>query len=168
MSEVVLETKRLILRCQKEQDLNFLLALWTDNEVTKYVGGPREKAKLIDSFNEVQINKEDKYDLWYVVLKESAETIGMAGLLQKEIESESHYEVSFFIDRKYWNNGYATEIAEAIVLHHRNSDGIKTFVAIVDKENVSSINVAQKIGMTYWKSVTRIDVEKEIYKVEYE
>ncbi|MCL2377251.1 MAG: GNAT family N-acetyltransferase [Defluviitaleaceae bacterium] len=166
MSKIKLETKRLILRCQEEQDLSFLLKLWTDEEMTRYIGGPREKVKLIDSFNEVQANGEDKYDLWYVALKETGELIGMAGLLLKEIENENYHEVNYIIDKKHWNKGYATEIAAEIISYHKDADGIGTFVAIIDKKNVSSIRVAENVGMAYWKSITRSGLEKEIYKCE--
>jgi len=165
--EIKLQTERLILRCQREQDLDFLLELWTDEKITKYIGGPRDKVKLVDSFNEVQANGEDKYDLWYVVLKETGETIGMAGLLLKEIEGEDHYEVTYTIDKKHWNKGYATEIAREIISYHRKNDGIKTYVAIIDGGNASSIKVAEKIGMTYWKTVTRNSLEKRIYRGDY-
>ena len=176
MNDTILETERLLLRYQRAlpgkgsgQDLDFLIRLWTDAEITKYVGGPRDKNKLINSFNEIAADpKKEEYDLWYVVLKGTDELIGMAGLMPKEIENESFMEVNYFIDREHWGNAYATEIAKGIISHYRNEHAIKEFVAIIDKDNIPSIKVATKIGMKYWKTVLRSQGEKDIYRGSYE
>ena len=168
MNDTILETKRLFLRYQRKGDFDFFVKLWTDEDITKYVGGPRNKNNLIDSFNELAEDpKKYEFDLWYVVLKETGELTGMAGILPKEIEGEPHYEINFFIDKNHWNRAYATEIADEVIQYHKNKKGIKTFIAIIDKDNISSIRVAEKIGMSRWKTVKRNNNEKEIYKGEY-
>jgi RimJ/RimL family protein N-acetyltransferase len=39
-----LETERLILRVQQARDVPYLVDLWADPEVTRYLGGPRDRA----------------------------------------------------------------------------------------------------------------------------
>jgi len=168
MNDIILETERLQLRYQRNNDLNFLIDLWTDNVITEYVGGSRDKGSLIKSFNEIAVNPmKEEFDLWFFELKSTHETIGMAGLLEKTIGSEKFFEINYYVNQKYWNNGYAAEISNRIIKHFMEKKGIKTFIAIIDKENTASIKVAEKIGMTYWKTELRSKGEKEIYRIEF-
>ena len=118
MDNIIIKTERLVLRKQQESDLDFLIKLWTDPDVTKYTGGPRQKEKLTESFYKIQENGENHYDLWYVTLPEKNEPIGMAGILEKEIENCKYFEVNFFFIKDYWNKGYATEISNEIIKYH--------------------------------------------------
>jgi RimJ/RimL family protein N-acetyltransferase len=54
-----------------------------------------------------------------MVSKAKGEFIGIAGILLQEIENEIETEISYRIDRKYWNNGYATEAAIACLEYAR-------------------------------------------------
>jgi len=162
----ILETERLRLRYQKEDDLEFMIRLWTDAETTKFVGGPRDRQKLIVSFDDIAPNPmKEEFDLWYIELKNTGELIGMAGLLQKTVENENFYEINYYIEQKHRNKSFATEIAKGIIAHFSYQKNIKTFIAIIDKENLSSTRVAKKTGMTYWKTESRSKGEKEIYRV---
>jgi len=165
VNDIILKTERLQLRHQRDDDLGFMIKLWTDREVTKYAGGPRDKNTLVKSFNDTASDPGgEEYDLWYVELTETKELIGMAGLLLKEIENEQFYEVNYYIEEKHRNKGYATEIANGIIVYFMENNNIQTFIAIIDKENIPSIKVAEKTGMTYWKSELRVSGKKEIYK----
>jgi ribosomal-protein-alanine N-acetyltransferase len=168
MRDIILETNRLLLRCPEKGDIDFFVELWTDEEITKYVGGPRDKNDLLDSFNDALNDpKEELYSLWFVVLKGTNELIGMAGILPKTIGNEEFYEINYFINKKYWGNGYATEISKEIIAYMKDKKGIRKFIAIIDKNNISSENVAQKTGMTFWKTIARNEKLKDIYKGEY-
>ena len=168
MDDIILETKRLQLRYQRDEDFDFIIKLWTDEKITRYVGGPRNENILIKSIKNVALNpRKEKYDLWYVVIKNTNKLIGMAGLLPKEIDNEQFYEINYYIEEKQWNKGFATEIANELIQYFLEKKGIQTFIAIIDKENIASIKVARKIGMKYWKTEMRNSGEKEIYKVEY-
>ena len=168
MDDIILETKRLQLRYQRDEDFDFIIKLWTDEKITRYVGGPRNENILIKSIKNVALDpRKEKYDLWYVVIKNSNELIGMAGLLPKEINNEQFYEINYYIEEKQWNKGFATEIANELIQYFLEKKGIQIFIAIIDKENIASTKVARKIGMKHWKTEMRNSGEKEIYKVEY-
>jgi len=168
MYDIILETERLQLRYQRNEDYGFIIKLWTNEKITKYVGGPRNKNILTESIKNTALDpKKEKYDLWYIILKNSDELIGMAGLLSKEINNEQLYEINYYLEEKQWNKGFAAEIAKGIIEHFRKKEGIKVFIAIIDKENLASIKVAEKIGMKYWKTEIRKSGEKAIYKIEF-
>jgi len=81
---VRLETERLLLRNMEPADLDFLLNLWTDPEVTLYMGGPRERQALARSLEEcVEDPCKDEWDLWPVFEKATGRPVGHCGLLNK-------------------------------------------------------------------------------------
>ena len=47
----ILETERLELRRLQSRDIPSLLDLWTDPEVTAYMGGPRDRDQLESDFS---------------------------------------------------------------------------------------------------------------------
>lgn len=168
MNDIILESQRLILRYQRDSDLDFLVELWTNETVTKYVGGPRNKKTLTDGFMENSADpRREEFDLWYVESKNTHELIGMAGLLRKKIDEQEFYEINYYIRPDQWNKGYASEIAKAIIAHFQTVYKIKTYIAIIDRENTASVKTAVKTGMGYWKTVVRSSGEKEIYRGDF-
>lgn len=169
MEDTILMTKRLLLRLQRKSDVAFLVDLWTDEEMTKYVGGPRDKAEMIEVFEHIASDpKEDEYDLWPVELKESHELIGYAGLIPKEIKGSDYLELNYYIDKKHWGNGYAQEIATGLIKYGSEEKGLKQLVAIIDPENEPSKKVANKVGMEFWMDEERFGKKKSIYILKME
>jgi len=152
----ILETPRLRLRRTRHPDIPSLIALWTDPEVTRHMGGPREESLLTRVFTEAAEDPfAERYDLWPVEEKITGEVIGDCGLLQKEIEGVNEIELVYVIARSRWGRGYATEMAEALKQYAVETLGHKRLVALVDPENTASERVAKKIGMQLEKEVVR-------------
>jgi ribosomal-protein-alanine N-acetyltransferase len=49
---------------------------------------------------------------------------------------------------KYWGKGYATELAVGMKRYGLANNVSDKFISIIHKENVASMNVARKNGMT--------------------
>ena len=167
MNDTIIMTKRLLLRYQREDDIDFVIELWTDEEITKFAGGPRDKVLLTSNFNDDMKDAQKKeFDLWYMELRETGELAGNAGVLQKEIDGTIFHEVCFFMKKKYWGNGYAAEISKALMKYMNVKKGIDIFIAIIDKDNIRSKKTAERIGMKYWKTEMRNNHEKDIYRID--
>jgi RimJ/RimL family protein N-acetyltransferase len=79
---LLLETARLRLRTLRASDLSFLVGLWTDPEVTRHMGEPRNPEKLARGFGEAAEDPEaEKLDLWPVEEGPSGRLVGHCGLL---------------------------------------------------------------------------------------
>jgi len=168
-SDSILATTHLRLRYQRKEDTSFLLDLWTDPEMTKYTGGPRGKDLLLNEFRKVAHNpREEEYDLWILVNKESNELVGQAGFIPKTIEQEVFIELNYYIRKAEWGKGYGTEIADKLKEYAFKVKGQESIIAIIGKGNEASKRVAEKIGMRYWKTVERESGEKLIYRVDKE
>jgi ribosomal-protein-alanine N-acetyltransferase len=107
-------------------------------------------------------NHYEKYGvgLWATELKENHRLIGRCGLMCKLIEGVEEIEIAYLLDREYWRKGLATEAAEAIIKHGYAKYGFKRIVAVIHPQNVASIRVAEKIGMTYERDVQYGDMGK--------
>ncbi len=154
--QIILETERLILRHPKESDIEALVALWSDPEVTRYLGGPRDQLALRESFEQsIQSPFPEDYDLWPVVERTSGKVVGHAGLLDKEVEGKTEIELVYVISAECWGKGYATEISEALEGYAFDDLGLDKLIALIEPENKASERVAVKVGMSYKNTVTR-------------
>ena len=143
-----------------------MIQLWMDPDMTKYTGGPREKIFLENEFNNTLLpEKREEYDLWIIEEKETGKLIGSAGFIPKEIDGKLYIELNYYIDKKYWRMGYAKEIATSLIQYGFINKDQKEIIAIISKDNIVSMKVAESVGMNKWKQEKRSGVIKNIYKI---
>ena len=94
--------------------------------------------------------KERGFGLWAVEEKSSATFIGFIGLLYHEEwpEGEHKTEVGWRLDRSLWGRGLATEGARASLHYGFEELGLERIISIAVPENVASLRVMEKLGMT--------------------
>jgi ribosomal-protein-alanine N-acetyltransferase len=163
-----IETDRLLLRDLREDDLDALAALWTDPDVTRYMGGPRDPARIHDMLAEdLPADPPDPFALWPVIEKATGRIVGHCGLLEKEVDGRDEVELTYVFARSAWGQGYATEIAAALRDYAFGRLGLARIVSIIDPENAASQRVAVKVGMRYAKDTLRSDgMTRRIYLME--
>lgn len=155
-SITILETERLQLRRQQATDIPFLTDLWSNSQVTQYMGGPRDREWLQDVFTETAENPAaEQYDLWPVIEKATGELVGHCGLLDKEVEGAMEIELNYILAPTAWGQGYATEIGAAIMQLALTQMGVKRLIALIDPENAPSARVAIRLGMQLEKEIIR-------------
>ena len=86
---------------------------------------------------------------WAVMSKTDNSFLGWCGL--KYIEDIDEYDIGFRFLKKYWGYGYATESAKACLELGFNTFKIPVIIGRALKENIASIHVLQKIGLTFYK-----------------
>ena len=167
MPRIRIETQRLLLRNTMPGDIPALVSMWTDPEVTRFMGGPRDAAWLEGNFAE-DAGKQDPlvYDQWPVVEKSTDQVIGYCGLLDKEVEGRPEIELVYVFVPAAWGKGYASEIALALREHATHSMGLKRLIALIEPENRPSVRVAERVGFHAEKTVKRGDAERVLYVYE--
>lgn len=151
-----IETERLLLRSLQPSDVPALVQLWTDPDVTHYMGGPRDPDSLQNSFEEdLQTPPPGPFDLWPVVEKASGQVVGHCGLLDKEVDGVTEIELVYVFSKEAWGKGYATEIALALKEYARTSLKLSRLIALIDLENAASEHVATKAGLHFEKETLR-------------
>lgn len=166
-SPVLLETERLVLRYQQGADVPDLVDLWTDPEVTRYLGGPRDRDWLHSVFEETaQDPHAERYDLWPLIERENGQLVGHCGLLEKEVEGRPEVELTYVLTPSVWGKGYATEIGRALK-RYAFSRGIERLIALIEPGNAASECVAVKVGMRLDREVVRPGGEvRRLYVIE--
>ena len=160
-----LETDRLLLRPLRREDVESIVALWSDPQVTRFLGGPRDgervRAILLEELTEPPLGPLGQ---WPVVLKASGEFVGDCGLIPKEIDGRDEVELVYVLSPGAWGRGYATEIGTALLRFAIEELAHERVVSLIDVENLASKRVAQKLGMHREAMVKRPDgVERELW-----
>jgi RimJ/RimL family protein N-acetyltransferase len=146
---VYLQTERLILRRVTEADADDLVALDSDPEVMRYVGGvhPPEVVRddILPAWLEYYERGED-FGYWAAVEKSTGGLIGWFHL-RPEHEPPHELEVGYRLKRSAWGKGYATEGTRALISKAFDELGADRVVATADEPNVRSWRVMEKAGM---------------------
>jgi RimJ/RimL family protein N-acetyltransferase len=90
------------------------------------------------------------FGLFGVVLRDSAELIGMCGLIKRD--SLEDVDIGYAFLQRFRGKGYAFESAEATLAYGRDVIGLKRIVGITGPDNVASVKLLQKIGLQYEKT----------------
>lgn len=155
-SLIILETDRMILRFQQASDVEFLVDLWSNPEVTRCMGGPRDRDTLRSGFEETAKDPcAERFDLWPLIDKDSGQPVGHCGLLEKQVEGSTEIELVYVLAPTAWGKGYATEIGNALKRYAFGEMSIRRLIALIEPRNTPSEKVAVKIGMLLEKEVTR-------------
>ena len=149
-----LETKRLILKPIDPSHLDNLFALRSDPEVMKYIGetGSTQTREEVENFIQCGTGYYEKYglDFFSVFEKETGEFVGQAGLFHVGFDvKQSDIELAYRLHTKYWNRGYATELAKALIEYGFKKLSLPKIIAAVRPENERSRRVMEKAGMSY-------------------
>ena len=149
MIRTQLETTRLRLRLLTHDDLLIMFRLSTDPDVIKYADSPArdlEEARQRLEQGPLSDYKEYGYGRFAVELKETGKVIGFCGI--KYLPEIELPEVGYRYLKQYWGKGIGTEAAKVCVDFARDDLKIKKLVALIIPENIASIRVAEKLGMT--------------------
>lgn len=145
-----LETPRLFLRPYRRSDAPAYTAVISQPEIQRSTCG----------LPEVPTNRSSRAwfrtlhraaDLWQhieygVFLKESGQYIGNVGLINLDMQ-HLHGDISYFIDARCQNCGYAAEAAEKMLFVGFELMGLEKIKGICFTDNAPSERVMQKLGM---------------------
>lgn len=150
-----LVTQRLVIRDLEAKDIPALVELWTDPDVTRYMGGPRDEIGLRASLEEAAGADTPKFDLRPVVEKASRNLIGHCGLIEKSVEGVTEIELVYVLARAAWGRGLAAEAAKGLRDYAFTELGLCRLIALIDPENLASGKVATKAGFQFEKMTVR-------------
>ena len=146
-----LETERLILRPFAETDFDGYAAIHADPEVTRYLtatGAPMARWEAWRSFAMFVGHWHLRgYGVWAIESKATGRFIGRAGLHNPD--GWPGIEVGWTIGREHWGNGYATEAGRAAMTWAFDVLGLEHIISVIHPENVRSIRVAERLGLSY-------------------
>jgi RimJ/RimL family protein N-acetyltransferase len=154
----VLQTERLVLRAWRAEDREPFAAINADAEVMRWIGSGRVLGRglsdeLIDRFEREW--EARGFGLWAVAWRDAADggpagLLGFCGLTAPAFLPEvlPALEIGWRLARDAWGRGVATEAARAALAFGFERCGMREILALVAPENVRSLRVAAKLGMT--------------------
>lgn len=146
----IIETKRLLLRQWRPEDLAPLAKLNADPRVREFF--PNIKT-FEESAQEYGLIKEEcekaGFGFWATSLSETGNFIGFIGLHQvnSKFPFAPAVEIGWRLDFDFWGKGYATEGSRAALSYGFNHLKLEEIVSFTSTANVRSRNVMEKIGM---------------------
>ncbi len=147
-----IQTDRLLINEISWDDAEHIHAIHSIPEVDEFntLGLPKdleETKSIMKSAIENQSNKTRKEYAWIVRLKGSRNIIGLCGMFLTADKFKIG-EIYYKLIPEYWSHGFATEIAKALVNFGFNQCNLHRIEAGAAVENIKSLRVLDKIGMT--------------------
>ena len=164
----IIETERLVLRELTDEDHERLFGMYQDAEVNRFIGGPppppeEYRRRVRETWP--RYYRTHGFGLWGAVRKEDGELLGRIGLLSQEIDGVHEVEVGYALGREGWGKGYATEAARASRDWAFRNLAVDHLISIIAPANESSVRVAERNGMTFWKEADFRTVPVHIYRI---
>ena len=146
-----IKTERLLLRELALADVSDIHEYGSDPAVSRLDRwGPNTSRELTEQVVHRWLEQQKQWprnevNLGVQLLRES-KLIGVITLRSK-IDADRNADFGFAFNRRYWNHGYATEAARAVLSAAFSSLGVHRVWAGCDTRNVASYRVMEKLGM---------------------
>lgn len=160
----MLKTERLTLKRLEASDSSFILRLVNTNGWLKFIGdrnvkNEEEALKYIH-----KINGDGNITYWVATLKDTTK-IGIITLIKRDYLE--YYDIGFAFLPSYHNNGYAYEASKELLHYLEESTDFQTILATTVPQNISSIKLIEKLGLTFYKTdIQEGDKKLNLYKVD--
>ncbi|NTF17137.1 GNAT family N-acetyltransferase [Agrobacterium rubi] len=150
MSEIIVETPRILACLWHEDEVALLRDLHSTQETSGYIAGegPWSHEKALMKLRKYRSEHEnDGTGKYKILLKEDGSFIGRAGVSAYDKQA-GEYELGYVLKKTHWGVGLATEIASAMTMHFFKLGLANRLIAFSDGWNHPSHRVLQKIGMS--------------------
>lgn len=149
---IVLETKQLILRTWRDDDLEPMTAINQDPKVMEYFPSRQDMEATQSFIGRVTKHQEQhRFSLYAVELKTTGEMIGFVGLMT--VPFTAHFtpaiEIGWRLASGYWNRGYATEAAKTVLHDAFTRLNLSEVVSFTAQGNAASRRIMEKIGLQH-------------------
>lgn len=157
LDHLTLRTPRLRLRAPNEDDVDFVLDMYSRPEVTRHLGtrdwSETTEEQALNRIHRYRTHFTDSTGVWLVETRYDGVRLGF--VLMKPIpfstgvqETAQDVEIGWHLHPDAQGRGYAVEAVTALVDHARRG-GLTVLVAVTDPANFASRAVAQRLGMEH-------------------
>jgi len=147
----IFKSERLGFRNWTKADLTEFSKINADLEVMEHFPKPlteKETAEFIERLENHYT--KNGYNYFATEIIESGELIGFIGLAYQDYETEftPATDIGWRLKKSSWGNGYATEVSKTLIKSGFSDFKLHKVEAGVLTENIASIRVLEKSGMT--------------------
>ncbi len=147
MSEIVLETRRLVLRAWRIEDAKSLFRYAKEPLIGERAGWQAHQSE--EESREIIRTVFACPETYAMVLKETREPIGCVGLLLQQGHlpmNQNEAEIGYWLAKPYWNKGLTTEAAKRLICHAFCDLSLERLWACVFEGNAQSLALLKKCG----------------------
>ena len=160
-----METLRTKLTLLKIEDFPEVLTMFHEPDTTNYIKHLQnlstQEYETILGNRLAQI--ENKIGChWTARLRTTNEFIGALNL--SPIPNTEMIQIGFQLRTKYWNQGFASELAKKLIGFGIREMKLKTIYGVFEKENVASRKVLEKLGFGVTSNRIHLDETIEVYQ----
>ena len=139
-----INTLRLHLTPFVKSDGDALYLLESDPIVKRFTGGTLTRDET-EQLLQTSIAQVEQSGLGAIAIKlqENGQLIGLCGLLQESNRGE----IFFGLAQNAWGQGFASEACRSLIQAGFEQLALECIIAVVDKENLRSIRVLERLGM---------------------
>ena len=144
---VELTTARCVLRPLAAEDGDSLHALWSSPGVRRFLWDDEiiPLTRMVEALEHSRrLFDEQRFGLWGVRLPGARELIGFGGLWP--FRQPPEIELLYGVAEHLWGQGFATEIAQAVLTYCFESLAMSIIRASTDASNLRSSRVLEKLG----------------------
>lgn len=158
-STIVHETERLALQTWELDDFAEFATIARDPVVMRFIadGKPWPDSR-IGWFMGLQHAHQHSlgYCCWKLIEKETSDLIGFCGIAPEFGLNET--EIGWWLKRSHWHRGFASEAAFCVERASFTVHRLERLVARVYQQNLSSVRLIEKLGMTFVRRLAETDV----------
>lgn len=162
----MIETERLIIRKFTIDDAPKLIALRSDTEVNRYLGGTKmQNPGAVEKRMEFYIDCYAKYGFGMsaMIWKETGEMIGWSGL--QPLQETGKIEVGYGMAKDFWRRGIGFECAKAWLEYGFTKTDLEKIYAIAVPENTGSWRIMEKLGMSFDGIENHYGLDCKLYSI---
>ena len=145
-----MQTERTILKTLSKADFSDVLKMYSEPDTFKYIVPARDKSRdWYLQFLESRIDqvKNGIGYHWVVRSNEHNEFIGLMNL--NPIGNTARIQVGFQLKRKFWNQGYASELTHTVLEFGFTEAKLKTIYGVFNTDNLASARIFRKFGFVH-------------------
>jgi RimJ/RimL family protein N-acetyltransferase len=165
----ILETPRLILRELVPDDADDIARIICDPIAMQYFPAVYSRAGADEWVaRNMRRYAADGHGLWAVIVRATGELAGDCGVTKQNVDDIEEREVGYHFRRDHWGHGYATEAARACRDWAFTNTPAEYVISLIRPENIPSQRVAERNGMTIWKTIVWRGLEHRVYRIDRE
>lgn len=142
-----IETERTVLTLLAKEDFAEMLSMLMDPETSHHIRHlhlrQKEEYETVLQNRLEQIRTEKGFH-WVGRLKTTYELVGAVNL--SLIPGTDKMQLGFQLNQKFWNKGFATELASAILRFGVPEKGLSKIYGVFTRDNTASKKVLEKLG----------------------
>lgn len=163
----ILDTERCSIRETTVEDLDAFYELYSEPSITEFMEDlfpdRQEEKAYIETYAKTVYGFYG-FGMWTVVLKETGQVIGRAGISMREGFDDP--ELGFMIGVPWQGQGIAKEVCLSILQYAKEELGFDKVQALVKPENGKSIMLLEKLGFTFEAETALEDGTYQLYVLE--